>query len=110
MYLEKGSTKLPCRLEDDRIGELLVKVVSRVLHSNDTAAFDVWNHRDFLPTLAAQREQKRIHLLVVCVDLADDVFLSLFRVSQIHLDTTVSDLIKLGHRYINYQLLTCRLK
>ena len=78
MRREKGSAKLPCCLDDDRVGQLLVKVVPRVLDGDNTASLNVRNHCDFLPALAAQREQKSVHLLIVGVDLADDVFLTLY--------------------------------
>ena len=58
MRREKGSAKLPCCLDDDRVGQLLVKVVPRVLDGDNTASLNVRNHRDFLTAVAAQREQK----------------------------------------------------
>lgn len=78
MRREKGSAKLPCCLDDDRVGQLLVKVVPRVLDGDNTASLDVRNHRDLLTAVTAQREQKSVHLLIIGVDLADDVFLALY--------------------------------
>ena len=74
----KGQQTLPRRLEDDRIGQLPVEVIPRILDGHDAASPDVGDHRDLLPAVAAQREQKGVHLLVICVDLMDDIFLSLY--------------------------------
>ena len=81
MCLEKGSTRLPRCLDDDRVGQLLIEVVPCVFDRNDAAASDVRDHRDLLATVAAQRKQERIHLLIIGLDVMNDVFLTFLRVS-----------------------------
>ena len=76
----------------DGLGQLLVDVVAAILDGHGAAASAVGNHRDRLTAVAAQREQKRIELLIVCLYGFDDVFLAFYSIGQIHICHQVSDI------------------
>ena len=76
--------------------QLFVDIISGIFDRNGATAFAMGNDRDGLAAVAAQREQKGVQFLVVCVDLLNDIFFSLFCRSQVH--------TRFHHRYIAVSL------
>ena len=65
--------------------QLGVDIVPAVLNGDSAAALPMGNDRNGLAAVAAQREQKRVQLFVVCVDLPDGIFHSFLRFPQGHI-------------------------
>ena len=76
------------------IGKIVVDGVSTVLDGNDAAALLVRNDGDRLAGVAAQREQKRIQLLVVGFDTLNDVFDSFLCGTQRHVKISLWTIVR----------------
>ena len=71
--------------DNNSLSKHIVYIVSRVLYGNGTAALTERDHGNSLTAVTAERKQKGVQLLVIRVDLPNDIFLSLFCLSQVHI-------------------------
>ena len=69
----------------DGFHQHLIHRISAVLDSGDTSALKVGYDRDRLTGIAAEREQKSVQFIVICVNLLNDIFLALKSGGQIHI-------------------------
>lgn len=71
--------------DHDRLSQLIIDVVPAVLDRHRAAALSAGNYRDRFTAVAAQREQKRVQLFIICFDPLNDVFFAFLCTRQIHI-------------------------
>jgi hypothetical protein len=71
-------------LDDDRLSQLIVNVVSAILDGNGAATLATGDHSDWFATVAAKRQQKRLERFIISFDPLNDVLLAFFSYGYVH--------------------------
>jgi len=80
---------LPNRSDQNCLSQLVVDIVPSVLDGDDQTALAFGNDRDRFAAVTAKGEQKRVKLLVVRLNGADDILLTFVCFSQRHAKSPV---------------------